>query len=133
MSVTITDHTPELLADIRRRYMNGLEYAAEAALSFVTTAISNGPPPSHPGEPPHVDSGNAMENVGMQQIGSASDPSGLPGYRVGYPHEAYYMGMHESGITYPKSGFQKRPSLEPTIKGHAEELGQIFIAGSEVE
>ena len=46
--------------------------------------------------------------------------------RVGYSPVARYMIRHELGIRYPRGGFQKRPTMEPTLKRNARRLSQLM-------
>lgn len=127
MNVTWVTHDAEFATELRAALFAGLEAAADEAQAMVQEAISLPPPPSRPGEPPHQDSGVAHASVGVQQVGAISDASGSVKFRVGYPDEAKYMGMHESGINYAKAGFQQRKSLEPTILNGLDRLADAFI------
>ena len=67
------------------------------------------PNPSKPGEAPRVRRG-----IGQESIRWGFDDHELAS-RVGFTRIARYMLFHELGINYSRVGFQRRPTIVPTL------------------
>jgi hypothetical protein len=82
--------------------------------------------PSAPGEPPRQRTGTGKGMVSFE-VKTEGDTVTL---RVGVPESAVYLGYHEAGINYGRTGEQRRPWLAITVEKHVAALAQLFASGA---
>lgn len=133
MSVRFSWNHSKVLAEVDKRIERGLERAAMFVEGVVIKSISEGQPPSVPGEPPHVLRGRLRQSVTHKVFKQAGKWIAVIGAGVKYARrlELGFVGTDSKGRNVSQA---PRPYLRPAIVNNRDKILRLIfsVRGSRV-